>query len=204
MSDADQGPRFQQTRKNWATAADDAAATLYCDHYGVDESDIYAVESLVDTVHDVSEGYHTHQLLDYCGFDRFVDTTTHVLGVAQRWRPPDRHRDVDLPLRVANGCEGRVPELPKWKHAHRDGWGVLPDVIAFGTWESTLEVFQELHLLDTRAVLDALAAGAVTGDRHATGDGTAALYLPIDALDDAGCVVASREAVAANGGDLHE
>jgi hypothetical protein len=203
VSDADT-PRFQQSRKNWATAADDAAATVYCDYYDIDPSDIYAVESLVDDVHDLSGGYRTHQLLDYCSFDRFIDCTTHVYGVAQRWRPPDQHHDVDVPIRVENGHEDRVPELPKWKHAHRDGRGLLPDVLAFGVWEGTLEVFQSFHLIDVPAVLDALAAGALIGDRHPTGDGTAALYLPIDALDDAGCIVASREAVAANGGDSHE
>lgn len=198
MSSDDQAPRFAQARKDWATAADDAAAALYCDHYDVTPADIYAVESLVDDVHDVSEGYRTHQLLDYCGFDRFIDCTTHVLGVAQRWRPPNRHRDVDLSIRVANGCEGRVPELPKWSRAYRDGRGVLPDVLAFGVWESTLEVFQELHLVDTRSVLDALAAGALSGERHPSGDGTEALYLSLDDLAATDCILASRERVSAS------
>ncbi|MEF8815027.1 MAG: hypothetical protein V5A55_14625 [Halovenus sp.] len=192
MSDRSDNGRFQQARKDWATAADELASQCYADHWGVDPADCYAVESLIDDVHDVEAGYQTHQILDYGGCDRIVDAGHRHIHVAQRWRPVGGGDD--LSLRVDNGVPGRVAELQKWRIAYRDR-GYYPSVIAFGRYDGTLRAFPDLWLLGTEAILGALCDGGLTPPRHPTGDGTAAVYIPVEDLRDIGAVLAEFDGV---------
>jgi len=184
--------RFQQSRKRWATQADRLADRCYCEFFNVGPADCYDLESLVDSVHDREAGYDTHQILDYGGCDRIIDCGTRHVHIAQRWRPVSGGDD--LSLRIDNGVDGRAAELTKWRTAHR-GRGYYPSVIAFGRYEGTLGAFKEFSLLDTATILDALAAGTINPPRHATGDGTEALYLSVETLREIGAVLATWDRV---------
>lgn len=194
MSADDDTAAFDQDRKEWSTAADPFATTTLCRYFDVAPSDVYECETLVDGRHD-PDALGSREMLDYAGIDRLVQTAGKIVSVAQRFRPPDRHRDVDLSLRVDNGVAGRASELGKWRQAYRDRLGVIPDVIAFGVGDPTLGVFQRVDLIDTRKMLDALAAGILDGDRHEKRDGTAALYLATDDLERANAVLATETRV---------
>jgi hypothetical protein len=191
---ANTGPRFQQQRKEWATAADRLAHRCYRDHYGIAETDIYDVESLVEEVHDREGGYRTHQILDYGGVDKILDCGDRHVYVAQRWRPVDGGDD--LPLRVETGVEGRTAELGKWRRAYRTH-GFYPSAIAFGKYEAVLQAFQTFHLFETEVVLAALEAGYIDPPVHGCGDGTAAAFIPIADLRAAGAELAAYERVIA-------
>lgn len=185
--------RFSQERKEWATARDALAARCYQEHFDVDAADIYSLEGLVESEHVIDDGYDVHQILDYGGVDRIIDCGDRHIYVAQRWRPNKKGKR-DLSLRVDNGVAGRYAELDKWRNAHA-GLGFYPSVIAFGIYDDLVEAFTEFYLIDTAALLDALAVGILSGERHWTGDGTEALYLPTGDLADAGCVIAQWEGV---------
>jgi len=186
-------PRFDQDRKDWATACDDLADQCYQEFWSVDKSDLYDPEGLVDDVHDRSEGYRCHQIIDYGGVDRIVDLGTRHVYVSQRFRPTHRiHRD--LSLRTDNGIDGRHPELHKWLCAYRKR-GFYPSVIAYGLFDDVLGVFSEFYLLDTTSVLRALDTEAMDGIEHDSGDGTAALYVSLDQLHEHDCIIACWDGV---------
>ena len=191
--------RFDQSRKAAAGKADALAAECYCDYYGVEAADVYSVESLTDSEHVVGEGYEVHQVLDYAGLDAVVDCGDRKVDIAQRIRPASR-RQVDLSLRVETGVEGRTPELRKWQNAYEDH-GFVPSVVAFGVHDYVIDVLQTFALIETESILDALADGSLSGERHETGDGTAALYLPLDELRAHANVLAEWEGVVGDGGD---
>lgn len=197
MSFESDASRFSQSRKDWATTADRMADRCYCDYWDVDRSDCYDLEALVNEVHDREAGYATHQILDYGGCDRIVDCGDRHVHVAQRWRPVSGGDD--LSLRIENGVAGRDAELTKWQTAH-ESRGYVPSVIAFGYWESVLGVFSRFWLLDTRTVLDALRADELATERHPTGDGTAALYVPVKSLRESDAVLNEWRGVGADGG----
>lgn len=188
-------PRFQQDRKEWATSCDKLAAQCYTEHFGIAPDDIYSLESLTEDKHgvDPAEGYEIHQILDYAGLDLLLDGGDRIITVAQRFRPNKEQR-VDFNIRVENGVGGRTAEAQKWKNGHRS-IGFYPDLCAFGVYDSVIDVFVEFHLIDTQALLDALASGALTGIEHPSGDGTAALYLSVPDLDRTGCIIDSWEGV---------
>ena len=194
MSEAADTPRFSQDRKRWATSADRLADRCYREHFDVGDADLYALEALVDAVHDRDAGYRTHQLLDYGGLDRLVDCGDRHVHIAQRWRPVAGGDD--LSLRTDNGVPGREAELRKWRTAH-EGRGYYPDVIAFGHYEGTLEAFRWFALLDTETVLAALSADRLDPPEHATGDGTAAVYVPVADLRRIGAVIREWERLIA-------
>lgn len=185
-------PRFDQTRKEWATSRDALADRCYCEYFDVSPSDLYDLESLVDDVHDRDAGYRTHQILDYGGVDRIVDCGDRHVYVAQRFRPNTRGRR-DLSLRTSTGVEGRYPELVKWRTAYRT-LGFYPSVIAFGVYDSVLDVFSRFYLIDTERVLAALDDG-LRYDEYTNADGTAAMYVPVDELRRRGCILREWDGV---------
>jgi len=187
-------PRFDQDRKDWATSADPLADRCYQELWDICESDIYDLESLVDGVHDRAGGYETHQILDYGGVDRIIDLGDRHVYLAQRFRP-NSGRLTDLSLRVDCGVSDRSPELDKWLAAY-ESRGFFPSVIAFGVFDSVIQAFSEFHLIDTETVLDAYAAGTLQHDRHATGDGTAAIYVRTDELSKHEAILRSWDGVA--------
>lgn len=200
MSRPEPTPRFDQTRKEWATSTPDELATqCYCDYYDVPEEDVYSLEGLVENEHVTTEGYQVHQILDYAGIDTVVDCGTRIITVAQRWRPNSSRR-VDFNLRVDNGVEDRHAEHTKWTTAHAEH-GFYPSVCAFGVFDSLIDAFCEFHLIDTASLLEALAAGAIEGEEHPSGDGTAACYIPVEQLREADCILESWDGVTEQEGE---
>lgn len=203
-------PRFNQNRKEWAGTADSLANQCYCEHFDVTPDDIYEVESLVDTVHDRSEGYETHQILDYGGLDRIIDCGNRHIHVSQRHRPkdPESNFEVDLSIRIDNGVDGREPELTKWVTAY-ESYGYYPDLIAFGRYNENADRFSEFFLLDTEAILEGVLADGVLGDEHKKKDGTEAKYISVAELRELDAIVAewkdvTREQIVAVSGECEE
>lgn len=181
--------------EGWATAKEALAAKCYQEHFGVEPEDIYPLEGLVESEHVVDDSYEVHQIPDYGGIDRIIGCGTRHVYVAQWWQP-NKRGGVDLSLRVDIGVEGRSAEQVKWRTAPRSR-GFYPSVIAFGIYDSVIEGFTEVHLIDTRRLLDVLDLGILGTDRHSTDDGMGALYVPVEDLDTASCLIESWNGVTA-------
>lgn len=191
--------RFDEARKQAAGAADRLVHGALAEHYGVERSDVYSVESLKDDAHDVEAGYDIAQVLDYGGCDVVVDCGDRHVHVAQRIRP-SRPTRVDLSLRTETGVDGRTAELEKWLNARNDG-GYFPTVIAFGVHDHVIECLQQLVLIDTASVLDALERETLVGETYPTGDGTEARYLAVADIREHADVLAEWEGLIEGGGD---
>jgi hypothetical protein len=189
------GKRFRQDRKDWATTADQLSFQCYRDFFGLEEEDIYEVETLVDNVHDRSEGYKTHQILDYGGLDRIIDCSDRHVHISERIRPDGEL--CDLSLRGENGVDGRHPELTKWITAY-ETFGYYPSVISFGRYDHDAAMFSEFYLLETEVILAAIVGEDTIGETIPTGDGTEAMYIPTDELQDIGAVIVEWEDVTPN------
>lgn len=182
--------RFQQARKDWATALDDEADRYYREHFGVTEHCIYSFESCFDGEYDVGDAERSLQLLDFAGLDRLVDVNgNRIVPIAQRYRPVDGGHDFSF--RVTNG-KGKDAEYDKCLNAFRNG-GFYPSVYAFGIADADESSFVEFHLLDTRRLLMAIETGELQGDGpYDSPDGqTKALYYSIEDLREAGCILNS-------------
>lgn len=182
--------RFQQERKDWATALDDEADRYYQEHFDVSEHCIYGFESCFDGEYDVGDAERSLQLLDFAGLDRLVDVNgERIVPIAQRWRPASGGQDFSF--RVANG-KGKDAERDKCLNAFRDG-GFYPAIYAFGVVDSSEESFAEFHLLNTRKFLMAIETDSIRGEGpySSPDEQTEAMYYSVDQLRDAGCVLNS-------------
>lgn len=182
--------RFQQDRKEWATALDAEADRYYQEFFDVSEHAIYSFESCFEGEYDVGDAERSLQLLDFAGLDRLVDVQgQRIVPIAQRWRPASGGRDFSF--RVTNG-KGKDAERDKCLNAFRDG-GFYPAVYAFGVVAESEESFEEFHLLDTRKFLMAIETETIRGEGpYPSPDGkTEALYYSVEALREAGCVLQS-------------
>lgn len=172
--------RFDQNRKEIASALDGEKAELLANWFDVDDEAITHVESEIDGEYDSDTDHKTAVTMDYAGVDWIVDDSPVYVGVADRVR---RSR-WDLSIRSENGtsyaCEAeRLPAAVKAR-------GLFPRYMLFGVQDDSFGL-DGAWMLNTEKVAQMIDLGM--GKERGNGDGTAAIYLTLSQLRNYGAIV---------------
>lgn len=161
-----------------------AASTFYRDFFG--DHDRFAVE-------EVSDG-DLERELDFSGTDQIVKphASPQTVHVAQRFRRKRDGGPTDFSLRFRSN--GAVTEHQKLMVNHAADIGHTPGAYAFGIVDDA-DDFVRFYFLCVDRVVESIRQQTVAVESHRNfvdgePDGTEALYIPVDDLQEAGAVLA--------------
>ena len=172
---------FSQTRKETAATVEDTAREILADHFDVPASRVVSAESELSGRYDTSE-LNPVQLLDFACVDWLIDGRPTIHTVAQRITPEDG--SARMSIRTDNGsnmpCEADVLGTN----------GLTPQHYLFG-WRDR-NTLTRAWILNATKTYETMKESPHTHE-IANDDGTAAMYLDIAELAQAGCIVEGFE-----------
>jgi hypothetical protein len=184
--------RFDQGRKDAAGEVVDQVRTCLTDFYDVPDRRVASVESIHEGKYrEDGGGYSAAHLIDFAGLDWVVNPGSTTVGVAERVRPvnPELDTTVDFSLRVDNGSKGPCKSTRMLESG--DSGGLWPREILFGRRDG--DNLRRAWMLDTETVISGCQDGSIPREVHGAGDGTAAAYIELIDLVNAGAVIEGWE-----------
>ena len=172
---------FSQDRKEQAASVEAQAQTLLAEYYDVPETRVVSAESELSGRYDTSE-LNPVQLLDFACVDWLIDGRPTIHTVAQRITPADG--SARMSIRTDNGsnmpCEADVLGTN----------GLTPQHYLFG-WRDG-NTLTRAWILNATKTYETMRESPHTHEIQ-NDDGTAAMYLDIAELAQAGCIVEGFE-----------